>query len=206
MIFTKRAHQSAKFQTFDCSGEISPNLYFDRLLLLKVYKISATKVQRSYVSWYWTVMQSMRKNRFVVSKITRIWWILIQVSKICILIGPFRAKYITLDPKKYRGVIFHDTKESCKIWRKTDLWFGKWNVEFSKFLSEHLKESKLVLSQDLFVRSRKCMSLKFTGELCVMTMKNDAKFEVELTCQFKVDMMNLTNFDPNTEKSQRFAF
>ena len=43
MIFTKEAHRSAKFQTFDCSGEISPNLYFDRLLLLKVYKASAKK-------------------------------------------------------------------------------------------------------------------------------------------------------------------
>ena len=43
MIFTKRAHYSAKFQTFDYSGEISPNLYFDRLLLLKVYKLSAQK-------------------------------------------------------------------------------------------------------------------------------------------------------------------
>ena len=29
------------------------NLYFDRFLLLKVYKISAKKVQKSYVSWYW---------------------------------------------------------------------------------------------------------------------------------------------------------
>ena len=29
---------------------ISPNFYFDRLLLLKVYKISAKKVQRSHVS------------------------------------------------------------------------------------------------------------------------------------------------------------
>ena len=37
MIFTKGTHQSARFQTFDFSGEISPNLYFDRLLLLKVY-------------------------------------------------------------------------------------------------------------------------------------------------------------------------
>ena len=43
LIFTKGAHHSAKFQTFDCSGEISPNLYFDRLLLLKVYKVSAKK-------------------------------------------------------------------------------------------------------------------------------------------------------------------
>ena len=43
MTFTKGAHYSAKFQTFDCSGEISPNLYFDRLRLLKVYKVSIKK-------------------------------------------------------------------------------------------------------------------------------------------------------------------
>ena len=38
-----------------------------------------------------------------------------------------------------------------------------------------------------------------------MTMKNDAKIEEELTCQFKIDMRNLTNFDPSTQKSQKFA-
>ena len=43
MIFTKGAQHSAKFQTFDCSGEISPNVCFDRLLLLKVYKVLAKK-------------------------------------------------------------------------------------------------------------------------------------------------------------------
>ena len=36
------------------------------------------------------------------------------------------------------------------------------------------------------------MSLKLTGEFCVMTMKNDAKFEKELTCQFKIDMRHLS--------------
>ena len=38
-----------------------------------------------------------------------------------------------------------------------------------------------------------------------MTMKNDTKFEEELTCQFKIDMRNLTNVDLNTQKSQKFA-
>ena len=38
-----------------------------------------------------------------------------------------------------------------------------------------------------------------------MTMKNDAKFEEELTCHFKIDMRNLTNFDPSTRKSKKFA-
>ena len=49
------------------------------------------------------------------------------------------------------------------------------------------------------------MSLKIPGELYVMTMTNDAKFEQELTCQSKTDMRNFTNFDPNTQKSQKFA-
>ena len=49
------------------------------------------------------------------------------------------------------------------------------------------------------------MTLKFTGELCVMTMKNDAKFEEELTCHLKIDMRNFTNFDLNTRKSKKFA-
>ena len=49
------------------------------------------------------------------------------------------------------------------------------------------------------------MSLKFTEELCVMKMKNDAKFGEELTCHFKIDLRNLTNFDSNTRKSRRYA-
>ena len=42
------------------------------------------------------------------------------------------------------------------------------------------------------------MSLKFTVELSIMTMKYDAKFEEKLTRHFKIDMKNLTNFDPST--------
>ena len=49
------------------------------------------------------------------------------------------------------------------------------------------------------------MSLKFTGEICVKRLEKDAKFEEGLTCQFKIDMRNLTNFDPSTRKSQIFA-
>ena len=49
------------------------------------------------------------------------------------------------------------------------------------------------------------MSLKIAWELYVMAMRNDAKFEEELTCQFKIDMRNLTNVDPSTQKTQKFA-
>ena len=70
------------------------------------------------------------------------------------------------------------------------------------------------------------MKLKFTGEPYVMTMKNDArrmmtmkndarrmmtmknvaKFEEEFICHFKIDMRNLTNFDPSTQKFDQSMF
>ena len=68
----------------------------------------------------------------VVSKMTRIWWILtraLKSLKICTFNGFYYAKYLIFDLKKYRVVIFHDTEEWCKIWKKTDLWFGKWHEE-----------------------------------------------------------------------------
>ena len=57
--------------------------------------------------------------------------------------------------------------------------------------------SKLELLWDPIVQSSKCMSSKFTEKLCVMAMKNDTKIEEELTCRFKIDMRNFTNFDPS---------
>ena len=39
-----------------------------------------------------------------------------------------------------------------------------------------------------------------------MTLKSHAKFEEELTCRFKIDMGNLTNFDPSAWKSQKVSF
>ena len=99
-----------------------------------------------------------------------------KVSKIFALMDSFWAKYILFELKKYRGVIFHDIEEWCKIWRKAGLFLGKWHEEFGKFSQEHLKVSKLELWWDPFVQTRKCMTLKFTEEFCVMTIKNNAKF------------------------------
>ena len=42
------------------------------------------------------------------------------------------------------------------------------------------------------------MSLKLTGEVYATTIKNDAKTEEELTCQFKIDMRTLMNFEQST--------
>ena len=49
------------------------------------------------------------------------------------------------------------------------------------------------------------MTLKFAEELCVIKMKNNVKFEEELTCHFKTDMRNLMNFDSSTRKFKKIA-
>ena len=112
-----------KFQIFDCSREIS-NLYSDWLLLLKVYKASSKKIWRNYVSWHWRVMQNLKKNWFVVSKMIRIWWILtwaLKILKISTLIDSLCAKYITFDLKS--------TDELCFMTMKSDANFKKnWPV------------------------------------------------------------------------------
>ena len=36
-------------------------------------------------------------------------------------------------------------------------------------------------------------------------MHYDNEFGIELTCHFKIDMRNLTNFDPSTQKSKKFS-
>ena len=134
MIWTKGANESAKFQTFNCSRKILPNLYFDRLLkvykslaekykgvishdpkdwcwktdlsfqkwwiwwnltwalaslqnlhfylllLCKVFNVWPKKVQRSYLSWRWRVMQNLKKHWFV-EKMTGIWQIFTRALK-----------------------------------------------------------------------------------------------------------------------------
>ena len=49
-----------------------------------------------------------------------------------------------------------------------------------------------------FHPKKKMYELKIYGGVIVMTMMNDAKFEEELTCHFKIDMRNLTNSDLKT--------
>ena len=84
---------------------------------------------------------------------------------------------------------------------KSDLWFGKRHEEFGEFSPQHSKVSKLGLWWDYFIQSRKLeLKLEFTEELCIMTVKNNAKFAEELACRFKIDINNLTNFDQNTQK------
>ena len=52
------------------------NLHFNGLLLTIVYNVWAKKVQRSYVWLHWRLMQNLKENWLVLSKMTwRIWQI-----------------------------------------------------------------------------------------------------------------------------------
>ena len=128
-------------------------------------------------------MQNLKKNWFVISKMTRIWWTLILALKsLKHLHFDDHEKYVMFYLEKTRGVTFHDTrvmqnlkKNWLVVWKIT---WGIWQI-FTRALVSW--DSKLGLLWGTFIPSRKCMSLKFTGELCVITMKKDVKFEKELT-------------------------
>ena len=97
---------------------------------------SARKFQRNYVSWHWKAMQNLSENWFVVWKMTRnlvnfhasSW-----KTENLLLMGFFHRKPLKFLMKKYRRIIFHDTGECCKVWRKLSLCFKKWHDEFGKF-------------------------------------------------------------------------
>ena len=66
-----------------------------------------------------------------------------KVSNVSPLMGSFSARYILLELKKYRGIIFHEAEEGYKIWRGIDSSFKNWHKEFGKFWPELSKVSKI---------------------------------------------------------------
>ena len=121
-------------------------LHFNGLLLRKVYIVWTKKEQRSYISWKWRGLQNLERNRLVASKFTLgIWQILtwpLESLKYFHFIAFLLSKVYMFELKRCREVIFHEIGEWYKIWRKTELPFGKWHKELDKFSPKHLKVSK----------------------------------------------------------------
>ena len=149
------------------------------------------------------MMQNLKRNWLVSSKLTwGIWRILtraLENLKNLHFNGLLLNKVYTLGAKKSIG-------EFCLMAPNIDTTFeGKLTCVFKNdmrnlenFHQSMFESLKMGLWWDPFIQSRKWMSLKFTGEFCVMTMKNDANLK-------RNDMRNLTNFDLNTRKSQKVA-
>ena len=92
---------------------ISPNLHHDRLLLLKVYKISAKKLQKSFVSWHWRLMQNLRKNLVKYKNLVNFVPSTQKSLKFTLWFVP--SVIIMFHLKKHIGVIFHDTESDIKF-------------------------------------------------------------------------------------------
>ena len=156
MIFTKVTYESAQFQIFDCSGEIQQIFTLIDCFCWKYIKFQLKKYRGVIVSWYWRVMPNLKKNQFLVSKMTRIWRILIQALKSLRNLHfhwTLSCKVINVWPEKVQSSYLSWHWRSTQNLKKNWCWFRKWHEEFG-----NLKVSKLVLSWDPFVHSSKCVS------------------------------------------------
>ena len=94
----------------------------------------------------------------------------------------------------------HVTEKWCKIWRKTNLLFQKWQ-EFGEFWSEESKVLKIWTLIGLFRPKNLTFELnKYREVIFHDTEKFHAKFEEKLTCGLENDLENLANFRSQAEK------
>ena len=132
------------------------------------------KIQRSYISCDWTVMQNLNKFDLVVSKMAwGIGWTFITALKSlknCTLMDSFCPKDIMFQLENFKGIMCHDTEDWCKIWRKTDLWLEKWLIEFGWFSCEQAKICTLMgfFCPKHITRFR----WKSTEKFCLVTLKS----------------------------------
>ena len=136
-----------EYSTF--SPEHLKNLKIGIFVILssKVKNAWSWNLQRSYKSWQWRMMQNLKRNWLVVSKlkwgISRVLTRALKSLKIGTLMGSFWTKHITFELKKYRAFMFDSSEDWCKIWRKIDLRLPKWHEEFGNFSPKHLKNLKI---------------------------------------------------------------
>ena len=74
------------------------------------------KVEEGYKPWGGIDLSFQNWDR----KFDNFWLEHLKVSKVSPLMGSFSGKYILLELKNYRGVIFHETEGGYKIWRVID--------------------------------------------------------------------------------------
>ena len=107
-------------------GKFSPNhskvqkFHFNGLFLSKVYEVWAKKkIQRSYLSWHWTVMQNLNKPWPCGFKIGMRNWLNFHSSTQCLtnctLMGSFCQKHIMFQLVIFIEIMCHDTDGWCKI-------------------------------------------------------------------------------------------
>ena len=105
---------------FNASSGKFQNLLFDVQLLSMAYKVSAEKVQKSYLLWHWRVIQTLKKNSRLVWKMT--WENLMNFNSTSEKFENLHFGGIFLS--KVCNVWAKITQTSCSV--KKGLWFQKW--------------------------------------------------------------------------------
>ena len=115
MIWTKGADQSAKFRLSTAHVKFHLICTLIGSFCWKYIRFQLKKYRRvmSHDTEEWCKIWIKPDLLFPKwQEVSEFWSEHSKVSKICILIGPFRSKYITFDLKKYRWVVFCDTEKS----------------------------------------------------------------------------------------------
>ena len=140
----------------------------------------------------------LKENWFVVSKMTRIWWILIGALK-----SPKNLHFdmpfpVMFDLKKSSGVIFHDTREWCKILKENWLLLSKMTWRIWEIFTRALESLKIGTLMGFFCPKLKMHELKIYWGV--------APWEWRIVQKLKRNwLLNLTTFDSSTQKSQKYA-
>ena len=83
-------------------------------------------------------------------RVDKIWPEHSKVAKIFILMGSYWAKDRFFELKNNRGIVFHETEEGYKIWRRIDLSYQDWHKEFDKIWPKHSKVPKIFILMGSF--------------------------------------------------------
>ena len=161
------------------SSQKSETLHFDGLLLFKSYEVSSKKLQKSYLSWHWRVIQSLKKNWLWF----RIWHeefgeFLPNHSKVRKFHsnGHFLFPVYKVWAKKFRHVIFHDTEQWYKILINPDLVVSKiaWGIWWT--LLRALKQLKYCTLMGSFCAKYMFQLENFRGIMCHDTRAVSSNF------------------------------
>ena len=117
------------------------------------------------------------------------------------LMGYFCPKYMMFELKKYRGVIFRDTEQGCKIWIKLVVSKIAWGIWLT-FIRAPKSLENCRMMDSFCSKHVMCFSYEISEEFCVVTLKGVAKFKGKLTCGLKNDLRNFVNFHASNQKSE----
>ena len=127
------------------------------------------------------MMKHSKRNWLAISKLT---WGILQILNWALgslkhlqFNGLLLTKVYNVWAKKVQGSYLSWHQRVMKNLKKNWLVLPNMTWEICQIFTRAPEVSKFGYWWDPFIQSKKYMSLKFTRELCVMTMKNDKKFK-----------------------------